>query len=174
MSLHIVIDGYNLIRQSGRFSALEQQSLQAGRDHLVDFLAAYKKYKPHKITVVFDGTEAPVGLPRSARLKGITVRYSRQGELADAVIKRIVARESQRVLVVSSDAEVAHNAEAHGAAAISVSEFEDRLAMVHYADQEGIAENTAGAGWQPTTRKKGPARRLSRKQRLAKKKTSKL
>lgn len=174
MSLHIVIDGYNLIRQSRQFSLLEQQGLQAGRDGLIDFLAAYKKYKAHKITVVFDGRQAPPGLPRTERLKGIHVRYSRQGELADTVIKRMAARERERLLVVSSDSEVVHFAAAQGSATISVAEFEDRLAMVQYEGQQEIDEYGTADGWQPTTKKKGPARRLSKRQRKARKKTSKL
>jgi predicted RNA-binding protein with PIN domain len=174
MSLHIVIDGYNLIRQSRQFSALEHKGLQAGRDGLIDYLSTYKKYKAHKITVVFDASEAPIGLPRAERLKGIHVRYSRPGELADTVIKRIATRERERLLVVSSDADVVNFAAAQGSATISVSEFEDRLAMVQYERQIGTYENSSAKGWQLTTKKKGPARRLSKRQRKEKKKTSKL
>jgi predicted RNA-binding protein with PIN domain len=174
MSLHIVIDGYNLIRQSNQLSVLDQQALQAGRDRLVDLLAAYKKFKAHKITVVFDGGQAPVGLPRSERVKGIDVRYSRRGELADALIKRIAARERERVLVVSSDAQVAGYAAAKGAATIAAAEFEERLFMAQYEDQKATGQKEEAVGWQPTTRKKGPARRLPKKQRKARMKRSKL
>ena len=55
MSLHIIIDGYNLIRQSGQLSMLDMQDLQLGREALVDMLAAYKRFKAHRITVVCDG-----------------------------------------------------------------------------------------------------------------------
>ena len=41
MSIHIIIDGYNLIRQSGFLASLESQSIQAGRDALVEMLTAY-------------------------------------------------------------------------------------------------------------------------------------
>jgi len=59
LSIHIIIDGYNLIRQSNSLSILDMQDIQLGREALVDMLAAYKKVKPHRITVVFDGTTAP-------------------------------------------------------------------------------------------------------------------
>jgi len=54
MSFHIIIDGYNLIRQSCTLAAFDQKDLQLGREVLLDKLAAYKKIKHHKITVVFD------------------------------------------------------------------------------------------------------------------------
>ena len=56
MSIHIIIDGYNLIRQSTTLSALDQQDIMLGREALVDTLAAYRKIKHHRITVVFDGS----------------------------------------------------------------------------------------------------------------------
>jgi hypothetical protein len=59
MSIHIIIDGYNLIRQSGYLSNLDLQDIQYGRQALIDMLAAYKKIKAHRITIVFDGTRAP-------------------------------------------------------------------------------------------------------------------
>ena len=89
MAIHIIIDGYNFIRQSGELAALDRQDLQLGRDALVDMLAAYKKLRAHKITVVFDGTADPALFPSRDRAKGIAVRYSKGGESADDLIKRL-------------------------------------------------------------------------------------
>jgi predicted RNA-binding protein with PIN domain len=66
MSIHIIIDGYNLIRQSTTLSTLDQQDIMLGREALVDMLAAYRKIKPHRITVVFDGRSSPVFSPQRA------------------------------------------------------------------------------------------------------------
>jgi uncharacterized protein len=173
MGLHIAIDGYNLIRQSRHFSTLDQQDLQRGREALVDSLAAYKKIKRYAITVVFDGASAPAGMVRRDRIKGIELRYSRPGELADAVIKRMAAREKQHLLVVSSDNEIVSYAQTMGSAVISATEFERRLDMARYMDQEG-GEATDGEGWRPTTKKKGPSRRLPKKRRRMSKRISKL
>ena len=57
MSVHVIVDGYNLIRQSAALSKFDQTDLQLGREALIDNLAAYKRIKKHKITVVFDGNE---------------------------------------------------------------------------------------------------------------------
>ncbi|MEJ2729524.1 MAG: NYN domain-containing protein [Deltaproteobacteria bacterium] len=80
MSIHIIIDGYNLIRQSSTLSALDQQDIMLGRDALIDMLAAYRKMKPHRITVVFDGSNSPLFSPQRNRQRGISMRFSRSGE----------------------------------------------------------------------------------------------
>ena len=107
MSIHIIIDGYNLIRQSTTLSTSDQQDIMLGREALLDMLAAYRKIKPHRITVVFDGHNSPVFSPQRNRQKGISLRFSRSGESADEVIKRMAHREREKALVVSSDRDVA-------------------------------------------------------------------
>ena len=174
MSLHIAIDGYNLIRQSSYFSTLDQKDLQSGREALVDSLAAYKRAKRYAITVVFDGASAPAGMVRRDRIKGIELRYSRPGELADAVIKRMAAREKQKLLVVSSDNDIVDYAQSMGSAVISALEFEQRLAMAKFMDQQDQAAADNSSGWRPTTKKKGPSRRLPKKQRRMAKRIAKL
>jgi predicted RNA-binding protein with PIN domain len=174
MGIHIVIDGYNLIRQSRQFSDIDRQDLQSGRDALVDALVAYKKVKPYAITVVFDGTAAYTGMPRRDVQKGIKVCYSAPGETADAVIKKMVVHEKEKILVVTSDADIVRYAETMGSVAISSSEFEDRLMMAQYMDLKGIDDFEEEKPWSVTTKKKGPSRRLPKRQRKMKKKLSKL
>ncbi|MBW2259777.1 MAG: NYN domain-containing protein, partial [Deltaproteobacteria bacterium] len=115
MSIHIVIDGYNLIRQSTVLSDIEHRSLEEGREALLRRLDSYKQAKHHPVTVVFDGTHADHSMEARVRWKGIHVLFSRRGESADAVIKRIVTRERERIVVVTSDREVADFASEHGA-----------------------------------------------------------
>jgi uncharacterized protein len=172
--MHIVVDGYNLIRQSPYFSTLERRDLQAGREALVAALAAYKKLKSYAITVVFDGGDAPIGMPRRDRCKGIEIYYSRQGELADAVIKRMASLERERMMVVSSDHAVADYAAARGAGIIGAAEFEERLRMARMMDAKGTVESEPPAGWMPTTKKRGPAKRLPKSQRKLRQKIEKL
>lgn len=174
MAIHIVIDGYNLIRQSPQFSALDHQDMQSGREALVSALAAYKKIKPFAITVIFDGAAAPAGMPRRDSHKGIQLFYSQPCELADTVIKRMAAREKEKLLVVTSDRDIVRYVESVGAAAISAPEFEERLMMAQYMDLKGADESDANQGWEPTTRKKGPSHRRSRRQRKMRKKIAKL
>ena len=173
MSVHIIIDGYNLIRQSPVLSELDRQDLQTARDALIESLAVYKRTKPHKITVVFDGVNAPVDASNRNRQRGIDIRFSRKGETADSVIKRMARRERERALVVSSDQEIVHFAAFQGAATISSPSFEERMAMAA-AGQSGAVGEEDLTGWVPSTRKKGPSRRLSKRQRRNRTKIDKL
>lgn len=170
--MHIVIDGYNFIHRSRYLTRISAPDLQAGRDALVDVLAVYKKIKPYKITVVFDGALAPSALPKRDQLKGIRLRYSHPGELADTVIKRMAARDGEKLLVVSSDREVAEYAASRGAATIGAEAFEEKLLLARTGSHDP-EENDADSGWRPTTRKKGPAQRLPKKRRRLERKLDK-
>lgn len=174
MAIHIIIDGYNLIRQSPELGALDRQDLQLGRDALVEILAAYKKLKPHKITVVFDGTAGPSLYGHRDRAKGIDIRFSHGGESADDVIRQMARREGSKALVVSSDREVMDAAESVGATAMGSAAFEDKIAMARYLGMKGGQEEVESRGWVPTTRKKGPSRRLPKRRRRARARVEKL
>jgi len=173
MTIHIIIDGYNLIRQSGCLGSLESQSIQAGRDALVELLAAYRRVKRHHITVVFDGSGAPCDFPSRDRIQGVSIVFSRCGELADAVIKRMAAKEKEKAIVVSSDQDIIRYSAASGCATLSSPVFEQKLMMAAHANS-GDPDSDSDGGWIPTTRKKGPARRLSKRMRQNQIKTDKL
>ncbi|MEE4113627.1 MAG: NYN domain-containing protein [Desulfobacteraceae bacterium] len=173
MAIHLIIDGYNLIRQSPELAGMDRQDLQLGRDALVDMLAAYKKLKPHKITVVFDGAAEPSLYGSRDQIKGIAIRFSQGGESADDVIRRMVRREKAKALVVSSDREVVTSAESAGATALGSAAFEEKIAMARYLAIKG-GEESASTGWVPTTRKKGPSRRLPKRKRRSRTRIEKL
>lgn len=175
MSLHILIDGYNLIRQSPALSDIDRRSLEEGREALLERLASYKRVKHHTITVVFDGAGADTHMERRTRRKGISVVFSRPGELADSVIKRIVSREREMAVVVTSDRDIANFAAKHGAETIDSIEFEGKMKMATQLDMN-LTDFTEREerGWAPTTRKKGPSRRTSKQERKRRVKTRKL
>ena len=173
MSIHIIIDGYNLIRQSKSLSILDLQDIQLGRDTLVDMLAVYKKVKSHRITVVFDGNATPLFSQQRDRRKGISIIFSHKGESADTVIKKMARKDRQKALVVSSDQEIVASAAASGAATVSASDFENKLTITF--DIGGLQfKRDDYNGWRPTTKKKGPSRRLSKRQRINRAKIRKL
>jgi uncharacterized protein len=173
MSIHIIIDGYNLIRQSNIFSPLDHMDIQLGRTALIDTLAVYKKIKGHPITVVFDGTNAPSLLQPKHQIKGIRIKFSRRGESADTVIKRMAASKREKALVVSSDQDVVQFALSRGCATITSVGFEEKIEMaVHLDAHPGDGESEGG--WIPTTKKKGPGKRLPKKKRKSRIKIQKL
>ena len=53
--MYLIVDGYNVIRQSPRLQFLDAMDLQAGREALLELLAHYRRRSRHQITVVFDG-----------------------------------------------------------------------------------------------------------------------
>ncbi len=173
MSLHIIIDGYNLIRQSAFLSRLDERDILLGREALVDMLATYRKIKPHPITVVFDGQHSPNFSEQHYRQKGISVQFSPRGTSADDVIKRMVRKQREKALVVSSDRDIINFAASCGAATISSPQFEAKVDMAAHLDHKD-GETDDFSGWTPTTKKKGPARRLSKKQRRHRMKIKKL
>ena len=173
MALHIIIDGYNLIRQSPHLKRLDHQDIQLGRQTLLEELAAYKKRKHHRITVVFDGANAPVFTQQQDRIKGIDIQFSRAGESADTIIKRMAAREKEKALIVSSDRDIVVFAMAQGAAVISSLHFGEKIAQTA-PTPDGSSDSLDAKSWNPSTKKKGPSRRLSKRERKNKMKTRKL
>ena len=169
--MHLIVDGYNVIRQSPRLQYLDVMDLQTGREALLELLAHYRRRSHHQITVVFDGWQRGDLKESRDRYEGILVIYSRRGERADEVIKRLLTQERERALVVTSDREIQVCAEQAKAAWISAGEFE----LSHLHDPAETAgpdaeDNSTARG----THKKGPARRLSKQLRQRQQRLKKL
>jgi predicted RNA-binding protein with PIN domain len=107
---HLVVDGYNVTKGGFGDVSLEQQ-----RNRLVNGLGGIAAQTGAEITCVFDGAERMVGLPPAPR--GVRVLFSRKGETADDLIRRLVRAEpaGRPVVVISSDREVADGVRRHGA-----------------------------------------------------------
>ncbi|MFD3399287.1 NYN domain-containing protein [Kribbella sp. NPDC058693] len=122
--VHLIIDGYNVTKTAWPNSPLHSQ-----RQRLVTALGALVAQRRVEITVVFDGAElsGPVQLnpPR-----GVRVRFSPAGVIADDVIRQLVRAEppGRPVVVVSTDREVADSIIKLGARALSASSLISRIA----------------------------------------------
>ena len=166
--MHLIIDGYNVIRQSLELQLLDARELEAGRAALLARLAAYREHHRHKITVVFDGWLGGALKESRDRHQGMLIIYSRRGEKADEVIKRLLAADKQRAVVVTSDREIQTWAQRVGAA-WTAGQFE----MQHLLAPKGHAgEEADDAGDRHL--KKGPARRLPKAQRRRQQRLKKL
>lgn len=163
MALHLIIDGYNVIRLTPVWQELDAMDLRQGREALLASLAAYRRTKKHPITVVFDGGESVEISGNRDYYQGILILYSHRGEKADDVIKRLVARERERSLVISSDREIVEYALKAGAAVMSAPEFSCRLQMT--GDTAWTEDEVAETHHLPGTKKKGPAHRAPKKLR---------
>ncbi len=163
---HILIDGYNLIAKMEGISG----NLEPQRERFIRRLSEYRAQKGHSITVVFDGEKGGWITESHERTLGINITFSRLGEKADDIIKRMVKEHDEEYTVITSDKEVASFAESSGHTAIPSEEFIPKLQLdsrigPEIDKDEDIEQQTL------TTRKKGNPRKLSkaarrRKQRL--------
>jgi hypothetical protein len=172
MAIHLIIDGYNLIRQSPELLAQEAQDLRRGREALLEKLAAYRRLKKHAITVVFDGWESGEFMGNRDHFQGMLIIYSRRGEKADEVIKRLAERERERGLIISSDRDIRDHAARAGAAVLSAEEFYFRLHYACSGENSEAAEADEISG--PGTKKKGPAHREPKKLRRQNRRVKKI
>lgn len=109
-NVHLVIDGYNVTKSGyGDLSLAEQ------RTRLVSGLAALAAQSGAEITVVFDGGERPPVQPAVPR--GVRVLFSAPDEIADDMIRRLVAGEpaGRPVVVVTNDRQVVTDTARDGA-----------------------------------------------------------
>lgn len=84
--------------------------MEKARDGFINLLIDYKKIKAHDITVVFDGYKNGAANEAVAVRGGVKIIYSRLGERADDVIKRIISRDRREWIVVSNDRDIANHA----------------------------------------------------------------
>ena len=129
-------------------------------------LASYKRVRGHEITVVFDGWQSGNLTESQQSERGILVIYSKRNERADEVIKRMAKRFGQGAVVVTSDRELVHFAEKVGATAVSSEEFEGKMGIAVIMEAKGMGPEEAGNDIRGKgTKKKGPARRPSKRRR---------
>jgi uncharacterized protein len=168
--MHLIVDGYNLIRQSVTLRGYERISLEAGRQALLRGLSDYRKLRGHRITVVFDGWVGGSPLEERDRAGGIDIIYSRLGEKADEVIKRLLAKGSEEIMVVTSDREIVNFAARRGKTSIASAAFAsllDGVAAGAASEVPQEAEEEEDGDRHTAAKKKGPARRLSKQKRAA-------
>lgn len=106
---HLIIDGYNVIRQIAPYHALaERGDLQHARETLISDVAALAT-KQTAVTVVFDGASNPTSKGSPQQQHGVTVIFSPSGRSADSVIEKMahaVRHRGDTVEVVTSDATI--------------------------------------------------------------------
>jgi predicted RNA-binding protein with PIN domain len=122
--VHLVVDGYNVTKTAWPNSPLHSQ-----RQRLVTALGALVAQRRIEVTVVFDGAELS-GPVRLNPPRGVRVRFSPAGVIADEVIRQLVRAEptGRPVVVVSSDREVAESIISMGGRAVAATSLTARIA----------------------------------------------
>jgi len=166
--MHLVIDGYNLLHVNRSLINLNSIQLQRERERLIDRLSAYQKIRPRGVTVVFDGWQEGWSTETREKKKGIEVIFSRLGEKADDVIKRLVKEKGSGVIVITSDRDVARFAQRMDVAVIPSEQFREKLEK---GPSDMIEESPEE---EREVKKKGPSRRLSKQEKRTRAASKKL
>jgi predicted RNA-binding protein with PIN domain len=113
------------------------------------------------MTVVFDGWRGGWVTEETERKKGIHLIFSKLGETADEVIKRLVRVKGSGVVVVTSDRDISRYAQRMSVAVIPSDQFRERIG------QSGLREEGKDAleEEEKETSKKGPSRTLSKREK---------
>jgi len=123
MSLHFLIDGYNVIKQIDCLNDIG--TLNNARISLIEIIQARRLTgsKNNRVTIVFDGKENYYLYPPKDKQR-IKIIFSRQ-ESADDVIKRIVGEcdNPKQIVVVTNDKSIVYFTRSLGAKVMSVSDF---------------------------------------------------
>jgi uncharacterized protein len=156
--LHLIVDGYNLMGVRGGLRG----DVEVKREALIRELAGYRQRKGFPLTVVFDGWRSGYSTEQSEWRQGIEVVYSRRGEQADAVVKRLAEQYGADCAVISSDREITNFARAHDSTIITSGQFETRLQMSgsRPAARKEIAEDEDLALARRDPKKKGNPKKL--------------
>jgi predicted RNA-binding protein with PIN domain len=161
MGMHLIIDGYNLLHADRTLVSLNPIQLQRERERLTDQLSAYRSLRQMEITVVFDGWQGGWSTEKRERKKGIELVFSKLGEKADEVIKRLVREKGTGVTVISSDREVSRYAEKMAVAAVSSDQFKEKMENTLMKGEKDFQEEEERSG----EKTKGPSRMLSKKEK---------
>ena len=159
--MHLIIDGYNLLHIILPLSQGASEDLQRNRDQLIDQLASYRQRKPCEITIVFDGWRGGWVTEKKERKKGIDLIFSKLGETADEVIKRLLKERGCGAVVVTSDRDISRYAQRMSAAVIPSNQFGERIghSALRNEGKDSLEEE------ETESFKKGPSRRLSKKEK---------
>lgn len=117
----VLIDGNNL--QHAAFD--EQPERPVGRVKLCQILGVWARRFGERVSVVFDGPVPDGGLLQQFGDSHVTVTFSGSGVSADSVIGALIAADSapRRLIVVSTDREVARAAKRREATSTRSDEF---------------------------------------------------
>jgi predicted RNA-binding protein with PIN domain len=164
--MHLLIDGYNLLHNTPELAPAQARG--QGRAALLKALKLYRAKRRHKLTVVFDG--GPDAQPSRGSESGVPVVYAGTEQSADDVIADLAAKHGPGVTVITDDRELAQRCAAKGSEVIASWEFAIRLMEAAQGKVEGLEAPEDDSGWDFTTKKKGPSKRLPKsKRRKAKK-----
>jgi predicted RNA-binding protein with PIN domain len=129
--LRLIVDGYNVIHAwTSLKRLLNDASLEASREKLVERLAVLSIVSGEEVTVVFDAHHSKAMSNSEEMVDGVRVIFTRKGHSADHSIERIAYQASQTgdvITVATSDRFQRDLVRGMGGAVISALELERRV-----------------------------------------------
>ena len=121
----IIVDGYNLIFASEELIDAASVSLESARKILMDYLCNYSAFTKNDVILVFDAYKVSDGRGEKFDYNNIHVVFTKERELGDVYIERIVKEigKNEKVAVVSSDSLIQLSAVRFGVLRLSAREF---------------------------------------------------
>lgn len=168
LAIHLIIDGYNLMGTALGGTLDPRVDLESSRETLLRRLRTLRIQRPLRITVVFDGMGRQTTWESWA---GIRVAFAGHRGGADEAIIKMVRENAQGVVVDTSDRVLAEDCRRMGAAVMNSTELWGRLEsslgskMAGFGppqEEDSLEQEVQALGG---SKKKGPARRLSKKAR---------
>jgi predicted RNA-binding protein with PIN domain len=103
--VRILIDGYSLLHSCPELAPGQRRHSAAAREELIHWLTQYRDATGVPITIVSDGADAPIGVPKIQSSRDLEILFSRSGQTADEIIERATHRFKSygEVLVVTDD-----------------------------------------------------------------------
>ncbi|MDY0256647.1 NYN domain-containing protein [Gudongella oleilytica] len=101
----LVVDGYNIINSWDRLKEVAVVDFEQARLELLEILSEYHHYSGIKTIVVFDAHLVKGSIRKEEEYKGITVVYTKENELADHYIEKMLDElgRIKRIRVATSD-----------------------------------------------------------------------
>ena len=101
----ILVDGYSLLHNWPELARGKPRHSAAARAELVYLLTRYQDATGTPLTIFFDGSGAPAGVPKNESNHGVEVLFSKAGQTADDMIERAAHRFQPygEVLAVTDD-----------------------------------------------------------------------
>jgi len=125
----LIIDGYNLLRGTPRYSGLTERDIDTARERLIADLGA-RVADGADVTVVFDGGGNPESEGVPSDIGGITVIFSPYGVEADAVIAMLREHDVVAKVFYPEESEVARR---------QMRDFGGMVSFLAESDEEAVA-----------------------------------
>jgi len=103
--VRILVDGYSLLHNWPELAPGKSRHAASAREELVQVLTRYQDTVGTPITIFFDGSGAPPGVPKQESSGRVEVLFSKAGQTADDLIERATHRFQPygEVLAVTDD-----------------------------------------------------------------------